>query len=180
LPANYNLNFMITIQRVTISEADTLLTFSKKTFYEFFDHLNEAANMEAYSSVAFTLQRVLDELSNPNSDFYFAMLDGEVAGYLKLNYADAQTEFKDTNALEVERIYVSGEHHGKRIGKQLMDFALDIARDKQLEYVWLGVWEHNSKAMAFYERYGFQVFSSHPFLLGDDLQTDLLMRKSLI
>jgi len=96
-----------------------------------------------------------------------------------LNYADAQTEFKDTNALEVERIYVSGEHHGKRIGKQLMDFALDIAHNKHFEYVWLGVWEHNEKAMGFYQRYGFEVFSSHPFLLGDDLQTDLLMKKVL-
>jgi len=171
---------MITIQRVQISEADTLLAFSKKTFYEFFEHLNEPANMEAYSSIAFTPQRMLSELSHPNSNFYFAMLDGEVAGYLKLNYADAQTEFKDANALEVERIYVSGEHHGKRIGKQLMDFAINIARSKQFEYIWLGVWEHNDNALGFYKRYGFQVFSSHPFLLGEDLQTDLLMRKSLI
>lgn len=171
---------MITIQRVQLSEADTLLAFSRKTFYEFFDHLNEPANMEAYSSVAFTPQRMLAELSNPNSEFYFAILDNEVAGYLKLNFKDAQTEFQDANAMEVERIYVSGEHHGKRIGKQLMDFALDIARGKHFEYVWLGVWEHNSKAMAFYGRYGFEVFSSHPFLLGDDLQTDLLMKKVLV
>ncbi|MDR3695093.1 GNAT family N-acetyltransferase [Mucilaginibacter sp.] len=170
---------MITIQRVQLSEADTLLSFSKKTFYEFFDHLNEPANMEAYSSVAFTPQRMLAELSNPNSEFYFAMLGDEVVGYLKLNFNDAQTEYLDAKAMEVERIYVSGEHHGKRIGKQLMDFAIDIARNKQFEYVWLGVWEHNDKAMGFYQRYGFEVFSSHAFLLGDDLQTDLLMKKKL-
>jgi len=171
---------MITIQRVQLSEADTLLAFSRKTFYEFFDHLNEPANMEAYSSVAFTPQRMLAELSNPNSEFYFAIFGNEVVGYLKLNFNDAQTEFQDANAMEVERIYVSGEHHGKRIGKQLMDFALDMARNKHFEYVWLGVWEHNSKAMAFYQRYGFEVFNSHPFLLGDDLQTDLLMKKMLV
>jgi len=171
---------MITIQRIQISEADKLLTFSKKTFYEFFDHLNEPANMEAYSSVAFTQQRILDELSNPNSEFYFAMLDNEVVGYLKLNFNDAQTEFRDANAIEVERIYVSGEHHGKRIGKQLMDFALDIARNKQFEYVWLGVWEHNDKALGFYQRYGFEVCGSHEFMLGDDLQTDLLMKMPLL
>ncbi|WP_295667615.1 N-acetyltransferase [uncultured Mucilaginibacter sp.] len=170
---------MVTIQRVQLSEAEALLAFSKKTFYEFFDHLNDPANMEAYSSVAFTPKRMVAELSNPNSEFYFAIADNEVAGYLKLNFNDAQTEFQDANAMEVERIYLSGEHHGKRIGKQLMDFALDIAQSKQLEYVWLGVWENNHKAMGFYERYGFEVFSSHPFLLGDDLQTDLLMKKPL-
>ena len=80
-------------------------------------------------------------------------------------------------ALEIERIYVLGEHHGKHIGKQLLHFAIDIAVDKQFNYIWLGVWEHNNKAIGFYERNGFAVFSSHEFLLGDDRQTDLLMKK---
>lgn len=171
---------MITIKRVQIADTDTLLAFSKKTFYEFFGHLNEPDNMEAYSSVAFTPQRILAELSNPNSEFYFAKLGDEVLGYLKLNFNDAQTEYQDAKAMEVERIYISGEHHGKGIGKQLMDFALDMARSKQFEYVWLGVWEHNDKALGFYERYGFEVCGSHEFMLGEDKQTDLLMRKSLI
>jgi ribosomal protein S18 acetylase RimI-like enzyme len=130
--------------------------------------------------VAFTLQNIQEQLNNPGSDFYFVMLNGEVAGYLKLNTGDAQTDFRDKNALEIERIYVSGEHHGKKIGKQLLDFALAIAQNKQLEYVWLGVWEHNYNARGFYEHNGFEVFSSHEFILGDDRQTDLLMRKQLV
>src|ERR1035437_6231679 len=113
---------MITIQKVKVSEVDALLAFSKKTFYDFFAHLNEPANMEAYAAVAFTAENMLEQLTNPDSDFYFAMLTNEVVGYLKLNFNDAQTEFKDKNAMEIERIYVSGEHHGKRIGKQLLDF----------------------------------------------------------
>lgn len=171
---------MITIQKVKVSEVDALLAFSKKTFYDFFAHLNEPANMEAYSAVAFTAENMLEQLTNRDSDFYFAMLNDEVAGYLKLNFNDAQTEFKEKNALEIERIYVSGEHHGKRIGKQLLDFAINTARQKQFDYVWLGVWEHNYKAMGFYEHNGFEVFSSHEFLLGDDRQKDLLIRKKLI
>jgi ribosomal protein S18 acetylase RimI-like enzyme len=170
---------MITIQRVLLSESDALLAFSKQTFYEFFAHLNDPANMEAYSSVAFTPQSILEQLTNPGSEFYFALYNDDIVGYIKLNFNDAQTEFKDKNALEIERIYVSGERHGKRIGQQLLDFAIDIVRNKQFDYVWLGVWEHNNKAIGFYEHNGFKVFSSHEFLLGDDKQTDLLMKKDL-
>jgi ribosomal protein S18 acetylase RimI-like enzyme len=170
---------MVTLRKVELAEAGLLLDFSKKTFYDFFAHLNEPANIEAYASVAFTPQKMQAELSNPNSEFYFAMLDGQVAGYLKLNFADAQTEFRDEKALEVERIYVSGKHHGKHIGRQLLKFAVETAINRQLDFVWLGVWEHNHKAIGFYQHHGFEVFSSHEFLLGDDRQIDLLMRRML-
>jgi len=169
----------IQIKKVEASEADTLLAYSKQTFYEFFAHLNEPANMEAYSSVAFTLQNIQGQLSNPDSEFYFAMLNDAIVGYVKLNFNDAQTEYKDKNALEIERIYVSGEHHGKQIGKQLLDFAIKTARSKQFAYVWLGVWEHNEKALGFYKHQGFELCGSHDFMLGDDKQTDLLMKKKL-
>jgi hypothetical protein len=135
--------------------------------------------MEAYSAIAFNPRYMLDQLNNPDSEFYFAMIGDEIAGYIKINFNDAQTDVKDKNALEVERIYVSGDHHGKKIGKQLLDFAIDIARNKRFAYVWLGVWEHNNKALGFYEHNGFEVFGSHEFLLGSDRQTDLLMKKEL-
>jgi ribosomal protein S18 acetylase RimI-like enzyme len=170
---------MLTIQKVEITDTDTLLAFSRETFYEFFAKWNNIVNMDAYAAIAFNPQKIHAELSNPNSEFYFAMLNAEVAGYLKLNFNGAQTELKDKNALEIERIYVSGKYHGKHIGKQLLDFATDIALNKRFSYVWLGVWEHNDKAIGFYEHYGFQAFSSHEFMLGDDKQTDLLMKKLL-
>jgi ribosomal protein S18 acetylase RimI-like enzyme len=171
---------MITIQRVQISEADALLAYSRKTFYDFFAHLNDPIHMEAYASVAFTMESMLDQVTNTYSEFYFALYEGDIAGYMKLNFNNAQNEFKDKNALEIERIYVSGEHHGKRIGKKLLDFAINIARDKRFDYVWLGVWEHNYKAIGFYEHNGFKLCGSHEFLLGEDKQTDLLMRKELV
>lgn len=168
---------MATIKKIGTDQLDILLAFSKKTFFDFFAHLNNPADMEAYSSVAFTEENMLGQLINANSHFYFAMADADIAGYLKLNTGDAQTEFQDKNALEIERIYVSGEHHGKKIGKQLLHFAIETAKQMGLEYVWLGVWEHNQHAIGFYEHHGFEVFSSHEFLLGNDRQTDLLMRR---
>lgn len=170
---------MIRIQKVTLAETEQLLAFSKKTFYDFFAHLNDLSNIDAYSAKAFTLQKMRSELANPDSEFYFALLGNDLAGYLKINFNHAQTELQDKNAAEIERLYVSGEHHGKHIGRSLLNFAMDLAKSRKLEYVWLGVWEHNDKAIGFYKHHGFQVFSSHDFLLGDDLQTDLMMRKIL-
>lgn len=172
-------NNNIVLQRATLADADTLLTFSRKTFFDFFAHLNDPANMEAYASTAFTPQKIQTELSNPDSHFYFAVLDGEITGYIKINFNSAQTELQDSKSLEVERIYVLAEHHGKKIGHQLLNFALEIARDKGLQYVWLGVWEHNQKAIDFYQKHGFEIFGSHPFMLGSEQQTDLLMKKEL-
>jgi ribosomal protein S18 acetylase RimI-like enzyme len=168
---------MIRIQKVTLAEAEQLLAFSKKTFHHFFAPLNEPANIEAYSAMAFTMEKMRSELINSDSEFYFAMVGDTIAGYLKLNFGNTQTEFQDGNAVEVERIYVSEEHHGSHIGRQLLNFAVEKAKSKQLSYVWLGVWEHNYKAIGFYEHHGFDIFGSHEFLLGNDLQTDLLMKR---
>src|SRR5579871_5649892 len=104
---------MFTIKQAHLPDLQPLLQFSKETFYEFFAHLNDPVHFEAYTTVAFTPERMQAELTNPNSAFYFAMAGDEIAGYIKLNINNAQNEFKDQNSLELERIYVSGQHHGK-------------------------------------------------------------------
>jgi ribosomal protein S18 acetylase RimI-like enzyme len=169
----------IQIKRLISADAETLLHLSRKTFFDAFARLNNAADMEAYASTAFTLQKYEEELSNPDSHFYFAVADNDTAGYIKLNYNAAQTELQDPNALEVERIYILQEFQGQQIGKHLLDFAIQTAIDKKFSYVWLGVWEHNNKAINFYKSKGFTQFGSHPFVLGTDEQTDILMRKEL-
>ncbi|MDB5128879.1 GNAT family N-acetyltransferase [Mucilaginibacter sp.] len=169
----------IQIKTVITADAATLLNLSRKTFFDAFAHLNNAADMEAYASTAFTLQKYEEELSNPDSHFYFAVVDNTNAGYIKLNYNTAQTELQDPNAIEVERIYILQEFQGQQIGKHLLDFAIQTAIDKKFSYVWLGVWEHNNKAINFYKSKGFIQFGSHPFVLGTDEQTDILMRKEL-
>lgn len=169
----------ITLQKVTAADVDTLLTISRDTFFYFFAPLNKADDMEAYAVKAFTTERIRAEIENPGSQFFFALFNGQIAGYLKLNFANAQTEFKDPDALEVERIYVSKEFHGKKIGQLLLNFAIKTAVDHHFKYIWLGVWEHNHNAIGFYEHHGFKVFSNHKFLLGNDLQNDLLMKKEL-
>jgi len=167
------------IKKVTAADIDTLVAFSRKTFFDAFLHLNKPEDMEAYASVALSYDKLLSEVNNPDSAFYFAWFDDELVGYIKLNYASAQTEFQDKNAVEVERIYVLSSAQGKQIGKQFLDFTEDLAQKDNLQYIWLGVWDNNHNAIRFYERHGFRAFSSHDFFLGNDQQTDILMRKEL-
>ena len=108
------------------------------------------------------------------------MWEDEPVGYIKLNYDDAQSEFKEKNALEIERIYVTGNHHGKHLGKHFINYVVNLATQKNFSYVWLGVWEHNHKAIGFYKHHGFVEFSTHYFLLGDDRQKDILMKRMLV
>ncbi|MFD0764994.1 GNAT family N-acetyltransferase [Mucilaginibacter lutimaris] len=164
------------IRQVTLADADTLLTLSRKTFFDAFLPTNSPEAMEAYASKAFTPAKFEQELNNPDSQFFFALVDGTIVGYIKLNYRTAQTELQNPEALEVERIYVLNDFQGRQIGKQLIDFAIQTAKAKSLKSVWLGVWEHNNKAIKFYKSKGFEQFGSHPFMLGNDKQTDILMR----
>ena len=170
----------ITIKLVNPEEAPELLELSRTTFFDAFAHLNKASDIEAYALKAFTLPKIKEELNNPDSLFYFALSDGLIAGYLKINLNSAQTDLQNPNALEVERIYVLQTYQGRKIGNQLLSFAIETARQKNKQYIWLGVWEHNYKAIKFYQSNGFEVFDSHPFILGSDHQTDLLMKKILI
>ena len=169
----------IEIKRVTLSDIDQLQKIGRQTFQETFSALNSEENMKNYLEEGFSNEKLTAELSEKNSEFYFASLDGEIIGYLKINFGDSQTELKDSKALEIERIYVSKEFHGKSVGQLLCDRAIQVAQQKGIEYVWLGVWEENPRAISFYKKNGFMEFDKHIFKLGDDEQTDIMMKLKL-
>ena len=123
--------------------------------------------------------KVLQELNHPDSLFYIAWEGDTPIGYLKINSGNAQTELRDENSLEIERIYVKGSYHGHKVGQLLYDKAVETAQAQKRNYIWLGVWEHNPKAIRFYEKNGFVTFSTHIFKMGDDEQTDIMMKKLL-
>ena len=166
----------ILIRKVTFHDLSTLQQIGKKTFAETFASENSEENMKAYLEKGFSVEKLESELADKNSEFYFAILDDEVNGYLKINFGETQTEIKDENSLEIERIYVLQEFHGKKVGQQLYDKAMEIAEKKNVDYVWLGVWEKNPRAIRFYEKNGFVPFDKHVFKLGDDEQTDIMMK----
>jgi diamine N-acetyltransferase len=169
----------IDIKRVTVSDLDQLQHIGRQTFYETFSAGNTEENMRKYLEEGFTVEKLSAELNDKNSEFYFASLDNQVIGYLKLNFGQSQTEIKEDKALEIERIYVLKEYHGKKVGQILYDKAIQMARLKNVDYVWLGVWEENPRAINFYKKNGFVEFDKHIFKLGDDEQTDIMMRLRL-
>jgi ribosomal protein S18 acetylase RimI-like enzyme len=169
----------VDINRVTLNDIDQLQKIGKKTFNETFALENTAENMKIYLDQGFSIEKLTAELTNKNSEFYFAALDNYIIGYMKLNFGHSQTELKDDNALEIERIYVSKEFHGKNVGQLLFDKAIQIARQKNANYVWLGVWEKNPRAINFYKKNGFVEFDKHIFKLGNDEQTDIMMKLKL-
>ena len=178
--SNFELLQQISIQKITINEVEALQAISRLTFYETFAAVNTEENMSRYLENDLSLERLSEELSNPYSEFYLASLENEVIGYLKINCESAQTERKTANSLEIERIYVRKEFQGKNIGQLLLANAFQIAKEKGNENVWLGVWEENKRAIRFYQKFGFEEFDKHIFMLGEDAQTDILMRKKLI
>ncbi|KQX00633.1 GNAT family N-acetyltransferase [Flavobacterium sp. Root420] len=169
----------IQIKKISLNEIDQLQKIGRQTFQETFSDSNSEENMKNYLEEGFSSEKLTAELNNKDSEFYFATLENNVIGYLKVNFGESQTELKDSKALEIERIYVSKEFHGKKIGQLLYDKAIEIAKQKNSEYVWLGVWEENLRALSFYRKNGFVEFDKHIFKLGDDEQTDLMMKLKL-
>lgn len=169
----------IDIKKITLSEIHQLQEIGRRTFAETFSQSNTEEDMAAYLDASFSTEKLTAELTDPNAQFYFACIGDELIGYLKLNFGESQTELKDDKALEIERIYVLKAFHGKKVGQILYDKAIEVAQQAQADYVWLGVWEENPRAISFYKKNGFVEFDKHIFILGDDEQTDIMMKLKL-
>jgi ribosomal protein S18 acetylase RimI-like enzyme len=169
----------IEIVEVTINNINQLQKIGRETFQETFSEANSEENMKSYLEEKFSNEKLIAEINNKNSIFYFASFNKDIIGYLKINFGESQTELKDNNALEIERIYVSKEFHGKSVGKLLYDKVIEIAKQKKSDYVWLGVWEENLRAISFYKKNGFTEFDKHIFKLGNEEQTDIMMKFKL-
>ena len=171
----------ISVVPVCIDDLTKLQTISRSTFAQTFNEHNNPEDMQAYFDNSFSVEKLSSELNNQNSTFYFAVDNSinSVVGYLKVNTGDAQSEKKDLDAFEIERIYVDKTYFGKKVGQLLFDKAIEIAKSKKVSYVWLGVWEENHRALAFYTKNGFKAFDKHLFKLGNDEQSDILMKLHL-
>lgn len=178
---NSRMNTMeqIDVKRLTIADLAQLQKIGRQTFQETFASHNSEENMKKYLEEGFSIEKITSELNDNNSEFYSASVDNKMIGYLKLNFGQSQTEIKADMTLEIERIYVLKEYHGKNVGQVLYNKAIQIARQKKADYVWLGVWEENLRAISFYIKNGFVEFDQHIFKLGDDEQTDLMMKLKL-
>ena len=168
-----NLNF----ERIRNDKLDILRDISIKTFIETFESQNKKENIKQYLNTKMSLNNLKDELNNIDSYFYFIILKNKIIGYTKLNFESAQTEkIFIGKAFEVERIYLLSKYARKGYGRKAFENIFQIGKKKGYEKIWLGVWEFNKNAIEFYKHLGFKIFSKHSFLLGNDNQTDLLLK----
>lgn len=170
---------MIEIKKITLNDLAELKALSIKTFTDTFAKDNTPEDLKDYLDQAYTEKKLTSELQNEQSEFYFIYSDDQLAGYLKLNVNDAQTETIEENALEIERIYIDSDFKRLGLGKMLYNKAIERAKALSKNAIWLGVWERNFSAMKFYHKMGFTQVGEHSFYMGEDEQTDLIMKKEL-
>lgn len=167
----------------TENDIESLMKTGEQTFRETFENENTEEDMNNYCKENFNYDKISEEINNKNSKYFVAEVEigntKKVAGYMKVNFFGSQTEENYENSLELQRIYVLKAYKNQGIGKTFMENAIKLAKENNLEYVWLGVWEHNYKAIEFYKNKGFEKFGEHIFILGDDKQIDYLMKLNL-
>jgi diamine N-acetyltransferase len=169
----------INLKKCSSKDLLKLQEISCETFNETFKHQNSRENMRAYLERAYNLKQLENELSNIYTEFFFIYFNNEVAGYLKVNTNDAQSEKMGDESLEIERIYIRKEFQKHGLGKYLINKAMEIAGKENKKKIWLGVWEKNENAIAFYKKLGFVQTGAHSFYMGDEEQIDLIMIKTL-
>uniref|UniRef100_UPI0040470BE6 GNAT family N-acetyltransferase n=1 Tax=Roseivirga sp. TaxID=1964215 RepID=UPI0040470BE6 len=170
---------MADIRACSENDLERLQALSVATFRATFEADNNPDDLKAYIDRALNLEKLDSELQKSKSTFYFLEEGKTLIGYLKLNLSPDQSDINDPKSLEIERIYIEKDYHGKGFGKILFDFAVAKAHEHGLKYIWLGVWEKNFKALDFYYKQGFFKFDEHRFKLGTDNQVDYLLRLDL-
>ena len=163
------------IRVATPADAATLAAISLKTFVDTFAPHNTASDMESYTSIAFTEEKQRREIETDGNLTLLGEEDGVTIAYAQIR----QTPGAPHGDVEIARFYVDQPHHGRGIAQMLMDAVESHARKLGGTRLWLGVWEHNLRAIGFYRKRGFVQCGAQPFLLGTDLQTDWIMNRTL-
>lgn len=170
----------IRIIQANVSHAPLLTQLSLQSFCEAFEKDNNPDDFKTYIDEAFSEEQITKDLKEPGSIFYIAYYNDEVAGYARLRKStEVNDQFPDKKLIELHRLYALHKYIGRGIGKALMNHCLQQSKQNGFEMIWLGVWEHNDHAQGFYKTFGFEKFSSHVFMVGNDPQTDFLLKKEL-
>jgi ribosomal protein S18 acetylase RimI-like enzyme len=163
----------------TLDDADMLSELGARTFYDTFAKDNTPENMDAHLRRSFSPEIQASELSQPDVIFLIVELENFPVGYAQLILSSTDEAIQGARPLEIRRIYSSHEYIGKGIGKELMQAAINEARQQDCDCIWLGVWEKNQRAIDFYKKWGFREVGTHIFSVGDDPQNDFVMELDL-
>jgi len=167
------------IRRAVTSDVQLLSDLSAITFSDTFSGTCTDEDMKQFIEASFNPPQIYKELADIEDFYFIAFVNDKAAGYIRLKVDQSEViEIKKHRGIELKRIYVLKEFQSQKIGAKLMKFALDFAAEKKYEVLWLGVWEHNEKAKAFYKKFGFvDTGARHPFPIGNTPQTDIWLVK---
>ena len=169
----------VTLRRANSDDANLLAELGARTFLETFAADNTSEDMAAYLAANFNVTQQTAELADPAATFLIAEVDGVAAGYAKLHAGEPAEGIEGSKPIELVRLYASREWLGRGVGGALMQACLDEARRAGYETIWLGVWERNERAQAFYRKWSFRAVGEHEFQLGSDSQRDILMERAI-
>jgi len=170
---------MITVRLATKHDAGLIADMSRQTFYDTFASQNTKEDMDKFMNEQFTREALMEEVGTENNIFLLAYDEEQPVGYARIRENNNPPSLGTSNAIEIARIYAATTAIGKGIGRTLMQKCIEIAKARNRELVWLGVWEKNQRAIDFYIKWGFEKFADHDFVLGNDVQKDWLMKKKL-
>ncbi len=171
---------MISIESCQLHQLEELVSISKETFVTAFEVQNNPDDFWTYVNRAFSLETLQKQLEDPCAHFYFIYENDVLAGYFKLNEPPSQSDLRLKHSIELERFYMLEQFQGKGLGSRVFQQILALAKSKAAKELWLGVWEENTRAIAFYERLGLYRFDTHSYWIGNDEQTDHLMKIELL
>ena len=167
------------IRSATLEDAATLRELGETTFRATFTGTTSDENLESYMVEAYAYEKFVQEINDPMAIFFIAEMNGKAIAYMKLSSGHPPDCVSDKTAMEIERLYVQEEFIAQKIGAQLMQKALTVAMEKGHQTIFLGVWEHNERAKAFYHKWGFKRVGEHVFQMGDDPQIDWWMERDM-
>lgn len=170
---------MIAIRNATAADARAVASLAESTFRETFASTNTDADMDLHCQQAYSESVQSSEIANPNMQTLVAEDDGGLVGYAQVRWMDVPACVEARSPGEVYRLYVSRAWHGKGVAQSLMTECLNAIAQRGCEIAWLGVWEHNPRAIAFYRKFGFEIVGDHVFTVGTDPQRDLVMSRQL-
>ena len=169
----------LVIRYASAEDAEMIADLSRKTFNETFGYVNTKENMDKFMTEQFSREQLIQEVTEPGNTFLLAFDEDVPVGYVRMREGKKFPEFHGKDSIEIARIYSVNTYIGTGVGQQMMRQCIFIAKELKKEIIWLGVWEKNSRAISFYTKWGFEKFAEHDFLLGDDLQKDWLMMKTI-
>jgi ribosomal protein S18 acetylase RimI-like enzyme len=168
------------IRQALPDDAALVASMGTRTFVDSFGGSNRPEDIDEYVAVHFSMDQVSVELRDPATTFLLLFEHGAAIGYAKLVAGETPSTIRGPAPVELARIYLERDAIGKGHGAKLLHACLDTAGRKGFETIWLGVWDHNDRAIRFYERMDFRRAGELTFILGRQRQTDFVMERPVV